>query len=212
MSERKSTAQSRPGDGEVPRRGPRDTRGVLADRVLAAARSLFATRGYAATSLRNVADLADVDVALVSYYFKNKAGLLDAALTLPAEFGAQVAAAAAAPIDQRGRAMVAAHLAAWEDEPTADILRAIILAAANEPSAMDRVRAIYTARFLDVIASGLPEDERRLRAGLVAAQFLGLAMTRYVWRVGALADLSPEEVSKVMSPLIQRYLTEPLPE
>jgi AcrR family transcriptional regulator len=212
MSERKSTAQSRPGDGEVPRRGPRDTRGVLADRVLAAARSLFATRGYAATSLRNVADLADVDVALVSYYFKNKAGLLDAALTLPAEFGAQVEAAAAAPIDERGRAMVAAHLAAWEDEPTADILRAIILAAANEPSAMDRVRAIYTARFLDVIASGLPEDERRLRAGLVAAQFLGLAMTRYVWRVGALADLSPEEVSKVMSPLIQRYLTEPLPE
>jgi AcrR family transcriptional regulator len=212
MSERKGTAQSRPGDGEVPRRGPRDNRGVLADRVLAAARSLFATRGYAATSLRNVADLADVDVALVSYYFKNKAGLLDAALVLPAEFGAQVAAAAAAPIDQRGRAMVAAHLAAWEDEPTANILRAIILAAANEPSAMDRVRAIYTARFLDVIASGLPEDERRLRAGLVAAQFLGLAMTRYVWRVGALADLSPEAVSKVVSPIIQRYLTEPLPE
>jgi AcrR family transcriptional regulator len=212
MSERKGTAQSRSGDGEVPRRGPRDTRGVLADRVLAAARSLFATRGYAATSLRNVADLADVDVALVSYYFKNKAGLLDAALTLPAEFGAQVAAAAAAPIDHRGRAMVAAHLAAWEDEPTANILRAIILAAANEPSAMDRVRAIYTARFLDVIASGLPEDERRLRAGLVAAQFLGLAMTRYVWRVGALADLSPEAVSKVMSPIVQRYLTEPLPE
>jgi AcrR family transcriptional regulator len=212
MSERKSTAQPRSGDGEVPRRGPRDTRGVLADRVLAAARSLFATRGYTATSLRNVADLADVDVALVSYYFKNKAGLLDAALTLPAAFGAQVEAAAAAPIDQRGRAMVAAHLAAWEDEPTADILRAIILAAANEPSAMDRVRAIYTTRFLDVIASGLPEDERRLRAGLVAAQFLGLAMTRYVWRVGALADLSPEAVSKVISPLIQRYLSEPLPE
>jgi hypothetical protein len=49
-----------------------------------------------------------------------------------------------------------------------------------------------------VIASGLPEDERRLRAGLVASQLLGLAMTRYVWRVGALADLSPEAVSKVI--------------
>jgi AcrR family transcriptional regulator len=197
-------------DGAASRRGPRDTRGVLADRVLAAARSLFATRGYASTSLRNVAELADVDVALVSYYFKNKAGLLDAAVTLPETFGAGVEQAVAAPVDQRGHALVAAHLAAWEDEPTADILRAAILAAANEPAAMDRVRTIYTARFLDVVMIGLPEDERRIRAGLVASQLLGLAMTRYVWRVGALAEMSPEEISKLMSPVIQRLLTEPL--
>jgi AcrR family transcriptional regulator len=197
-------------DGAASRRGPRDTRGVLADRVLAAARSLFATRGYASTSLRNVAELADVDVALVSYYFKNKAGLLNAALTLPAAFGAGVEQAVAAPVDQRGHALVAAHLAAWEDEPTADILRAAILAAANEPTAMDRVRTVYTARFLDVVVIGLPEDERRIRAALVASQLLGLAMSRYVWRVGALAEMSPEEISKLMSPVIQRLLTEPL--
>jgi hypothetical protein len=63
-----------------------------------------------------------------------------------------------------------------------------------------------------VLANSLPENERRLRAGLVAAQMLGLAMTRYVWRVGALADLSPEEVSELISPVIQRYLTGPLPQ
>jgi hypothetical protein len=37
-------------------------------------------------------------------------------------------------------------------------------------------------------------------------------MTRYVWRVGALADLSPEQVSELISPVTQRYLTGPLPE
>jgi hypothetical protein len=33
-----------------------------------------------------------------------------------------------------------------------------------------------------------------------------------VWRVGALADLSPEQVGDLISPVIQRYLTGPLPE
>jgi AcrR family transcriptional regulator len=162
--------------------------------------------------MRRVAESADVDVALVSYYFKNKAGLLDAALALPAEFGARVELASTAPIDQRGQVLVATHLAAWEDETIADILRSIILAASNEPSAMERVRFIYTNRFLDVVASGLPQEERQIRAGLVASQMLGLAMTRYVWRVGALADLSPEAVSTLVSPVIQHYLTGPLPE
>src|ERR1700685_2864751 len=105
MSRDKSETNAVSGDRQIPRRGPRDERGVLADRVLSAARSLFATQGYASTSLRNVADLAGVDVALVSYYFKNKAGLLEAALTLPAEFLADVAQAAAPPIEERGRAL-----------------------------------------------------------------------------------------------------------
>ena len=212
MSGDKSETGDVPGDRQIPRRGPRDERGVLADRVLSAARALFATQGYASTSLRNVAELAGVDVALVSYYFKNKAGLLEAALTLPAEFLADVEQAAASPIEERGRAILASHLAAWEHETTGDILRSIILAAAHEPSAMERVRTIYTTRFLEVLANSLPENERRLRAGLVASQMLGLAMTRYVWRVGALADLSPEQVGDLISPVIQRYLTGPLPE
>lgn len=213
MPERKPSRRKISADeGKTSRPGPRDSRGVLADRILAAARSLFATRGYGATSLRRVADSADVDVALVSYYFENKAGLLDAALTLPSDFAAQIALSATAPIDQRGHVMVAAHLAAWEDEPTAEILRSIILAAANEPSAMKRVRTIYASRILDVVASGLPEEERHLRAGLIASQMLGLAMTRYVWRVGVLADLSPEEVGILIAPAVQRYLTGPLAE
>jgi AcrR family transcriptional regulator len=200
------------GAGAMPRPGPKDGRGVLADRILTAARALFATRGYGSTSLRRVADEAGVDVALVSYYFKNKAGLLDAALALPAEFAARVAEAANAPIDRRGHVIVATHMKAWENQATANILRSAILAAANEPSAMERVRIIYARRFLDVVASGLPQDERHLRAGLIASQMLGLAMVRYVWRVGALADLPLETVDKLVSPVIQGYLTGPLPQ
>src|ERR1700742_4318840 len=99
--------------------GPRDARGVIADRILTAARSLFASAGYASTSLRAVAEVAGVDVALVSYYFKNKAGLLDAVLEVPSDLLATHAARVAeTSIEERAKTMVSVHLALWED-PTA---------------------------------------------------------------------------------------------
>lgn len=191
-------AQARP--------GPRDAKGVISDRILAAARSLFATNGYGSTSLRSVAESAGVDVALVSYYFKNKAGLLDAVLTVPSDLlAAHAARLAAMPVAERARAMVAFHLASWESETTSDILRAAILAAANEPAAMERLRLLY-GDVLEKAAAGLPEEERSLRIGLVATQFVGMAMMRYVWRIGPLATVSRDDVVALLTPVIERYL------
>jgi hypothetical protein len=51
--------------------GPRDERGVLAARIVAAAREEFAEHGWAGTTLRAVARAADVDPALV--YHRKKA-------------------------------------------------------------------------------------------------------------------------------------------
>ena len=72
MAERKSTTP-----------GPRDERGVLAARILRAARDAFAENGWAGTTIRSIARAADVDPALVYHYFGSKEGLLDAATTPP---------------------------------------------------------------------------------------------------------------------------------
>lgn len=53
-------------------RGPRDDRGVLSARIVAAARSSFAQHGWAGTTMRGLARDAEVDYALVAYYFSNK--------------------------------------------------------------------------------------------------------------------------------------------
>jgi TetR/AcrR family transcriptional regulator len=50
-------------------------------RLLDAAARLFAAGGFAGTSLRQVAREADVTPAMVSYYFRDKDGLLEAVLT-----------------------------------------------------------------------------------------------------------------------------------
>ena len=76
MSARKRT----PG---VPRRGrpPGDADdGDARRRLLSAAADCFAADGYAGTSLRQVAHRAGVTPAMVSYYFRDKGGLLEAVL------------------------------------------------------------------------------------------------------------------------------------
>ncbi|WNF36070.1 forespore capture DNA-binding protein RefZ [Bacillaceae bacterium IKA-2] len=46
-------------------------------KVIEAAVSLFNVKGYSGTSIRAIADRAGVNVALISYYFGNKQGLLE---------------------------------------------------------------------------------------------------------------------------------------
>jgi AcrR family transcriptional regulator len=48
------------------------------ERLLEVAQQLFAERGYAAVSVRALARAAHVSPAMIAYYFRDKAGLLDA--------------------------------------------------------------------------------------------------------------------------------------
>src|SRR5215210_2745091 len=96
-----TVAKLKRGGGE---RGPREDRGVLSARIVAAARASFSEHGWAGTTLRGVARDAGVDLALVTYYFSDKRGLLAACLVFPAAFTEAVAAVQAAPVKQRGRA------------------------------------------------------------------------------------------------------------
>ncbi|WP_051022610.1 TetR/AcrR family transcriptional regulator [Nocardia pneumoniae] len=174
---------------------------------MTAARKSFAERGYSGTSLRSVAQAADVDPTLVNYYFSNKTGLLKAALEPPDAFGAGIAEAARAPLEERGRAFVEAALRMWDDPATAEVLRSIILAASHEPFAMERLRSVFSALVLQVVSASLPDAEAELRADLVSTQIVGLAMTRYVWAIDRIADIPSEQVVRLIAPTVQHYLT-----
>jgi AcrR family transcriptional regulator len=195
------------GPDRVVHRGPRDDRGVIAERILAAARASFAERGYAGTTLRAVARHAGVDPALVSYYFKTKTGLLEAALVPPAGWAASLAEAAASPVRERGAALVRMFIGAWEDPATAEYLQSVILTAAHEPVARQQLAANFAQYILQAVSAHLDEADRFTRASLASSQMVGLAMTRYVWKVGAIAQLPPDEVVRLIAPTVQKYLT-----
>jgi len=50
-------------------------------KVIDAASALFFQKGFHGTSVRSIAEKASVNVSLISYYFKNKQGLLEYAVT-----------------------------------------------------------------------------------------------------------------------------------
>ena len=176
------------------------------DRILASARKSFSVNGFAGTTNRAIAEVAGVDAALVSYYFPSKAALLAAALDPPPGFIAAVVAAVETPISRRGAALVETLIGQWEDPASAEIHRSIILTAAHENVAMERLRQVFGQSILTAVSASLDDEERTLRAGLIASQMIGLAMARYVWQVGALATLPSDQVVRYVGPTIQRYL------
>jgi len=193
------------------RRGPTEDRGVAMDRIVTVARASFAENGWAGTSLRAVARDACVDSRLVAYYFTDKSALLQACLQPPPGFLEGIAAVLSTPLRRRGVALVRNMLTQWNNPPTAAVLRSIILTAAHEPVALERLQQVFRNSMIGAVADSLDDGERLVRGGLVASQLVGLSMTRYVWRLEPIRWLPDEDVISLIGPTIQRYLTGRLP-
>jgi AcrR family transcriptional regulator len=187
--------------------GPRDDRGVLAARILAAARETFADSGWAGTTIRAVARAADVDPALVYHYYGSKEGLLDAATDPPQKWLDGVAATWRAPAGETGRAVLRLLLDSWADDEVGPVLRSILQTAAHEPTTREKLRMVVERSLMGVFATmGDDERERLTRAGLVASQTIGFALMRYVWRIEPIASMREDEVLDAVGPTLQRYI------
>ena len=61
------------------------------------------------------------------------------------------------------------------------------------------------------LAETLGVSQPRVRAALVGAELVGLAVARYMVRLEPIASANVESIVAWYAPNIQRYLTEPLP-
>ncbi|OBK28585.1 TetR family transcriptional regulator [Mycobacterium sp. 1165196.3] len=186
--------------------GPRDERGVLAARIVAAARVEFAEHGWAGTTIRAIARAADVDPALVYHYFGSKEKLLDAATNPPQKWLDDVAKVWVTPVEQLGAAVLELMLASWDDEEIGPTLHAILQTAAHEPTTREKLRRVVAGSLMGVAHLGVDEDERLVRSGLIASQTIGLALMRYVWKIEPLASMTNEEMLAAITPNLQRYV------
>ncbi|HVQ97388.1 MAG TPA: TetR family transcriptional regulator [Mycobacterium sp.] len=186
--------------------GPRDERGVLAARILAAARHEFAEHGWAGTTIRAVARAADVDPALVYHYFGSKEGLLDAATNPPQSWLEKVAKVWTTPIEDLGAALVELLLASWADDEIGPTLRAILQTAAHEAATREKLRRVVEGSLMGVSQLGDDERDRLIRSGLVSSQMMGFALMRYVWKIEPIASMTDDEVIAAITPNLQRYV------
>ncbi|WP_422747803.1 TetR family transcriptional regulator [Mycobacterium sp. WMMD1722] len=186
--------------------GPRDERGVLSARILAAARHEFADQGVAGTTIRAVARAADVDPALVYHYFGSKEKLLDAATDPPQRWLEMVATTWSTPRADLGERLVRTVLGSWTDDEIGPTLRAVVMTAAHEPRTREKLALVVSRSLIGTSTLGTDEADRMRRSGLIATQLIGLALMRFVWRIEPVASMTEPEVVAAIAPNLQRYI------
>lgn len=185
------------------RRGKPDTRA----RILDVARRRFLEQGYAPVTMRSIATEAGVDLALVSYYFGSKKGLLSAALELvesPADVLARVAEGGPVIFPQRA---LHALISLWEDPDSGAALRALVVGATHDPVLANLLKEMTERELIDRVAEMLPGADARKRAAAFVAQIAGVIVTRYILCLEPLHSMRADELVRLYTPSLRVALT-----
>jgi AcrR family transcriptional regulator len=193
------------------RPGNQDTRKA----ILAAARDVFAERGYDGASIRQIATTAGVDPALVHHYFGTKDQLFMETVRPPIDPAELIPKLAEGGIDGMAERMLRTLMSIWEHPVRGPAFEALLRGAFSNRASARLARDFLAVQILrramhhlgDVIEPG----EVPLRATLVASQIIGLATIRYILKFEPLASAPRETVIAAVGPTIQRYLTGELP-
>lgn len=149
--------------------------------LLRTALRLFAANGYAATTVREIAHDADVNVALISRYFESKEGLFEACLTegteqMRSSISELDDLADVAAHDEVARAM-AAQLVVLTPEPLLVLLRS----SGDERAERIRLGFLHSLGERIAAAAGWEkggDDAVLLRAQVLLATSIGIAVLR----------------------------------
>ena len=175
--------------------------------ILDAARALMASIGPEATSLRAVARRADVDPALVSHYFGDRATLIAEAMVLPDALDRAVSLVVPGPRAAMGHRLATFFLSIWEDPRQREPIMGLLRGATTSPGVADLLRETLHERVLGPIGDRLDVPDAALRMSLCSSQLVGLGIARYIVCIEPLASLSPAEAIDSIAPTLQRYLT-----
>ncbi|MER6120595.1 TetR family transcriptional regulator [Streptomyces sp. NPDC001743] len=176
-------------------------------RILEAARTEFAERGYDKTSVRGIAKAAGVDAALVHHYFGTKDEVFAAAIELSFEPALVVPAILGGDKEGLGERLARYFIAIWENPASRTPLLAVMRSALTNEAAANVLRGFVLRRLLGRIAEQLDVPDPTFRAELAASHMVGIAMLRYVLRTEPLASAPPERIIALVAPTLQRYLT-----
>jgi AcrR family transcriptional regulator len=185
------------------KRGPRQDGVKAREAILAAAREQFAAHGFGGATMRAIARAADVDPALVSYYFGSKSGLFVESLRLPVNPTDAIDSLLTDGTDDLGVRLVTRFLEVWDNPVSGEPLISVLRSASSQPELM---RDYVQRRIVPLLAGAIGGPQAELRATAVASQMVGLAVARYVLRIEPLASAPEEQVVALIGPTVQRYI------
>jgi len=183
------------------RPGPSSTR----PEILAAARTLFASGGYHATTVRDIAAEAGVNAALVHHYFGSKDQVFVAAMNLPLNPADLISRLRdGGPRAQLGERVVRLFARTWRDPATGQPLQALLRAAASTEQGATMMRQFVEDVMLPRVSAELGVS--RMRAAGAFSQLIGFALAAAILRTEPLASASEDELVALLAPSVQRYL------
>ncbi|RJL22540.1 TetR family transcriptional regulator [Bailinhaonella thermotolerans] len=192
----------------APRRlGRRPGQSETREQILAAARTLFAEKGYEGATVRGIAREAGVDPALVHHYFDTKERLFIATMRFPADPSKILPQILEGPREEVGRRILREIMRAWADPESRAPVIAMLRSAMTHERAADMMREFISSAILHRVAGSLGVPPLRVEAA--ASQMIGALIFRHVLRVEPLASISDEELIDLLGPVIQRYIDGP---
>ena len=182
------------------RRGPtaksERTKAAIAD----AARDLFAKQGFERTTVREIAAAAQSDPSLVIRYFGSKEDLFSSV----AELNLGMPDLRDVKPSRIGATLVGHFLDQWEDGSGLPVL---LRSAASNVAAAAQLQRIFVEQVFPIILSAGKRENAAKRAGLVASQLIGLAMTRYILKLPPVVAMERELIVQELGKTVQRYAT-----
>lgn len=172
--------------------------------ILTAARTLFADTGYEGASVRAIAAQAQVDPALIRYFFGSKENLFLALLdelkdqTSPVELNKQGE-------EGQGAATLRAYLDMWESEQTGPLIKGLVRSALASNKSSPTFKKALGQHLLAHSSGPLAAKLTGASAELLSSHLLGLALGRYLLELPHLAKLSTHELIEITAPIVEGY-------
>jgi AcrR family transcriptional regulator len=176
--------------------------------VLRAATRLFARNGYARTSIRAIADEADVNHALVVTYFGGKEALFMEAVgrfTIPHN-------AFDGRVEDMGAAIAHAYVERWENMADDDPWLALVRSSFSHEGSYQLLRSELEAQQTVPLREALGSTgDGPLRSAMVECLIAGMIMTRYIYRLEPAGSLPAQAFEAAFANSLQQAITGPLP-
>jgi AcrR family transcriptional regulator len=166
-------------------------------RVLAAARHLFAQVGYERATIRAIASAAGTDPGLVMRYFGSKQELFSQVASMSPDEGLT---GTPGEVTEYLLTSLAAKLT---EEPSATL--AMLRSMLTHPEAAEEVRAAANRQERQ-LAAAIAADDAEARAGVIGAITLGTLIARHLLQLNGLAAATPAQITSLLRPCLQSLL------
>lgn len=174
--------------------------------LLAAARALFSEAGYEHVGVRAIAARAGVNAALVNRYYGSKRGLFEAAVAESFTVGDLLVGDRATLGERLARYLVGRRRAGLAGADLRYDPTLVVLRSAASPEAGPLLREALDRQVVRPLAAWLDGPDAEARAGLVVALLFGVAVSRDVLGVGALAVERADALTVYLGPALQRLV------